>query len=121
MPEDIFRKRASLSRRERKYCTCLLKVREKTKINPYAICTRSLYNLQGIKRRKTVDCDYNYNYEKIPVNMIRSLANERKVPIKGTKSNRNKLTPKKTLINRLYRKITQRRSERYRSMKSKMK
>jgi hypothetical protein len=119
MPEDLFKKRALLTKRERKYCTCLLKVREKSKINPYAICTRSLYNLQGIKRRKIVDCDYNYNYEKIPVKMLRSLATERKVPIKGIRSNRNKLTPKKTLINRLSRRITERRTERYKSLKNK--
>ena len=117
MPEDLFRKRAALSKRERKYCTCLLKVRPKTDINPYAICTKSLYNLQGVRRHKIVDCDYNYNYEKVPIEMLRSLAKERNVPIHSKRANRKTLTPKKTLINRLHKKITERRSKYYKTLK----
>jgi len=122
MPENLFKPRAALSRRERKYCTCLLKARNKsTEYNPYAVCTRSVYNLQGVKRRKTVDCDYNYNYEKVPIEMLRSLAKERGVPVHGVKGNNKVLTPKKTLINRLSRKITERRTKRYKSYKEKAK
>ena len=122
MPENLFRPRAALTRRERKYCTCLLKARSKsTGYNPYAICTKSVYNLQGVKRRKTVDCDYNYNYEKVPIEMLRSLAKERGVPVRGVKGNNKVLTPKKTLINRLSRKITERRTKRYKDYKEKAK
>ncbi len=74
MPENLFRKRARLTKRERKYCSCLLKVRDKVPSNPYAVCTKSIYNLQGVRRHKTVDCDSNYNYEKVPIDMLRSLA-----------------------------------------------
>ena len=39
-------KTKNLNNREKRYCSCLMKVRD-TKLNPYGICTNSVYNLQG--------------------------------------------------------------------------
>jgi len=120
---NMFIKRAPLSKRERKYCSCLLDVREKSKTNPYGICTRSIYTLQGKKRNKIVDCDINYNYEKIPIEKIRALAKERKVSIYNKNKNKpssKTLSKKKTLINRLYNSIRETKKNRYYKLKSKI-
>jgi hypothetical protein len=119
MPANIFRKRAPLTKRERRYCSCLLNVRDKSPINPYAICTSSVYTQQGVTRRKRVDCDSNYEYENVPVEMLRSLAKEKKVPIHSKVGNKKVMTPKKTLINRLYKHIYTRKSKYYHSLKNK--
>ena len=119
MPANIFRKRAPLTKRERRYCSCLLNVRDKSPINPYAICTSSVYTQQGVTRRKRVDCDSNYEYENVPVEMLRSLAKEKKVPIHSKVGNKKVMTPKKTLINRLYKHIYTRKSKYYNSLKNK--
>jgi hypothetical protein len=123
MPSDIFKKRANLTKRERKYCSCLLKVRDKSPINPYAICTSSIYSQQGKYRNKTVNCDINYEYEKIPMSQLRSLAKERKVSIYNKNKNKNKkgLTKKATLISRISKDITTKRSKYYKSLKAKAK
>ena len=119
MPANIFRKRAPLTKRERRYCSCLLNVRDKSPINPYAICTSSVYTQQGVTRRKRVDCDSNYEYENVPAEMLRSLAKEKKVPIHSKVGNKKVMTPKKTLINRLYKHIYTRKSKYYHSLKNK--
>ena len=113
MPGEIFRKRAPLTKRERKYCSCLLKVRDKTqtKANPYAVCTSSIYSQQGVRRQKTVDCDTNYEYEKIPLKMLQSLAKEKKIPIHTQVGTRKVLTKKKTLIGRLSKSLQERRTK----------
>jgi hypothetical protein len=116
MPSDIFKKRTNLSRRERKYCSCLLKVRAKSKINPYGVCTNAIYSSQGKNRNKVVNCDINYEYEKIPMNQLRSLAKERKVSIYN--KNKKGMTQKKTLINRIHKDITTKRSKYYKSLKA---
>ncbi len=121
MPANIFRKRAPLTKRERRYCSCLLNVRAKSTVNPYAVCTSSVYSQQGVTRHKRVDCDSNYEYENVPVEMLRSLAKEKKVPIKSKVGNKQVMTPKKTLINRLYKNIYARKSKYYHSLKDKVK
>lgn len=117
MPSDIFKKRANLTKRERKYCSCLLKVRDKSLVNPYAVCTSSIYSQQGKRRNKTVNCDINYKYEKIPMSQLRSLAKERKVSIYN--KNKKGLTKKATLIGRISKDITTKRSKYYKSLKAK--
>ena len=41
----MFKKNSKLSKVERKYCSCLVKVRSKRIKNPYGICTNSVYGL----------------------------------------------------------------------------
>ena len=60
------KKKSNLTKREKKYCSCLMKVRATLKKSnprsPYAICTTSLYNAQNLKRTKRIDCSKNYNF-----------------------------------------------------------
>jgi hypothetical protein len=102
MPSDIFDKKTRLGKRERSYCSCLLKVREKSKINPYGICTHAIYNSHG-RKRPTVDCPINYIYENVPIEQLRALAKERKISIYSynKKTKKRKLTPNHILIKRL--------------------
>ena len=46
-----FKKSAKLSGIERKYCSCLVKVRSGS-IKPYGICTRSVYGSRKLKEQK---------------------------------------------------------------------
>ena len=71
-------KTKKLSFVEKKYCSCLMKVRN-TKFNPYGICTNSVYNLQGLKRNKVVECGKYYNFTKYTVPMLRFFLKEKKV------------------------------------------
>ena len=86
-------KTKKLSFVEKKYCSCLMKVRN-TKFNPYGICTNSVYNLQGLKRNKVVECGKYYDFSNYTVPMLKFFLNEKKV--KG-KSKMNK----KQLLNLL--------------------
>ena len=58
--------KSNLTKREKKYCSCLMKVRATLKKSnprsPYAICTTSLYNAQNLKRTKRVNCSKNYKF-----------------------------------------------------------
>jgi hypothetical protein len=102
MPSNIFDKKTRLGKRERSYCSCLLKVREKSKVNPYGICTNTIYNKHG-KTRPPVDCSINYIYENVPIEQLRSLAKERKISnySYNKKTHRRTLTKKHILIRRL--------------------
>jgi hypothetical protein len=115
--KNVFIKRAPLTKRERRYCSCLLQVRGKTPVNPYAVCTSSVYSQQGVKRRKRVDCDVNYDYDSIPMKMIKSLAKERKVSLKVKKNKRSVDASKKTLINRLNKDIRTKKAKHYYSLR----
>ena len=67
-----------LTETEKKYCSCLMKVRG-SKFNPYAICTDSVYNKQGYKRNKVVSCEKYYDFSKYTVPMLRFFLKEKKV------------------------------------------
>ena len=71
-------KTKNLSFVEKKYCSCLMKVRN-TKFNPYGICTNSVYNLQGLKRNKVVECGKYYDFSQYTVPMLRFFLKEKKV------------------------------------------
>lgn len=120
MPGDIFNKRARLPKRERSYCSCLLKVRQKSKQNPYGICTHTIYNQHG-KTRPTVDCSINYKMENIPIEQLRSLAKERKVSVfsYNKKTKKRKYSQKRTLIRRLEDDIVTKKSSRSKKQKKK--
>ena len=47
----MFKKNNKLSNVERKFCSCLVKVRSKKIKNPYGICTSSVYGSRKIKRK----------------------------------------------------------------------
>lgn len=119
MPKkNLFTKKAPLSQRERRYCSCLLDVRSKRlPYNPYAVCTKSVYNSQGVSRKKRVDCDPNYNLNAVPLNSVRALAEEKKVSLMS----KSGMASKKLLVNRLSRKIMKRKSDYYKSLKSQVK
>jgi hypothetical protein len=113
MPSNIFDKKTRLPKRERSYCSCLLRVREKSKINPYGVCTNTIYNRHG-KRRPIVDCTINYIYENIPIEQLRALAKERKISIYSynKKTKTRALTQNHILIRRLEDDIISKKSRR---------
>jgi hypothetical protein len=119
MPKNnLFSKRAPLTRRERRYCSCLLDVRSKRlPYNPYAVCTKSVYNSQGVSRKKRLDCDPNYNLNAVPIDSVRALAEEKKISL----MNKNGMASKKILVGRLSRKIMKRKTDYYKSLKSQVK
>ncbi len=119
MPKaNLFTKKAPLSKRERRYCSCLLNVRSKRlPYNPYAVCTQSVYTSQGVSRKKRVDCDPNYNFDVVPINSVRALAEEKKISIMGKKG----MASKKVLVDRISRKVTKRKIDYYKSLKSQVK
>ena len=71
-------KTKNLSFVEKKYCSCLMKVRN-TKFNPYGICTNSVYNLQGLKRNKVVECGKYYDFSNYTIPMLKFFLKEKKV------------------------------------------
>lgn len=118
MPKDIFKKHARLSKDGRKYCSCLLSLRDKGVNSPYGICTHSVYVTQG-KERHNVDCQMNYNYDKLNMKQLKSLAREKKVSYKNKKTKKD--VSKKILVNRLIREVGQNKSDYYHSLKKKAK
>ncbi len=119
---QMFVKRTPLTKRERKYCSCLLDVRDKqeeqkTKYNPYAVCTNSVYTSQGKRRNKFVNCETSYDYEKLPVKSLRNLAKEKKLSL----IKNNKIASKRIVISRITKRRQQRISAYYKRQKSKSK
>ena len=79
---------------DKKYCSCLMKVRSKKNPNPYGICTDAVYGSRGLVRDKVVECSEEYNFDKYNLKMLKLYAKEKK--IKGfSKMN------KKELLNKL--------------------
>ena len=77
-------KSIKLTAREQRYCRCLVKVRATGIRNPYAICTNSVYNLQKKKRKKTVLCSLNYNFEKFTKPQLLNYVKDKKIKHKKT-------------------------------------
>ena len=47
---------------EKNYCHCIQQIKRKNpKINPYAICTDSVYGSKGLTRDKVIKCDKYYS------------------------------------------------------------
>lgn len=68
------------SKREQRYCSCLMKVRPTLKRGtPYAICTNSVYSLQKTKRTKRVDCSKKYDFKKYTLKQLKAYAKEKKI------------------------------------------
>lgn len=90
----------NLSLKERRYCSCLMKVREKG-YNPYGICYTRV--LKGKKTRKgTVPCSVNYTFKKFPTKQLMKYAGEKKVSLKYKQGkNKGKKIDRKNLLRRL--------------------
>ena len=71
-------KTKNLTKLEKRYCSCLMKVRD-TKLNPYGICTNSVYNLQGETRNKVVECSKYYDFSKYSVTMLKLFLKEKNI------------------------------------------
>ena len=102
----MFNKKSKLSPREHRYCSCLLKVRGKSKPlrsdniqNPYGICTNSVYNLQDKKRTKRIGCLKNYDLNSITFYQLKALAIEKKIKVRD----KGRYISKKKILNRLKR------------------
>jgi hypothetical protein len=76
---DIYKKKSKLSKREKRYCSCVFKLKLRNDINPYAICTSSVYNKQNKKRNKVVKCSENINYNKIDRTDLMKYARSKKL------------------------------------------
>ena len=59
----MIKKKSKLNFIEQKYCSCLIKVGENI-LNPFGICTSSVYSTRGKKRTKQVKCFSNYDFKK---------------------------------------------------------
>jgi hypothetical protein len=118
MVKDIFTPNSPLTKLERKYCTCLLDVRDKSKgkVNPYAVCTKSIYTTRGLTRHKQVGCDYNYNYDSMNQKSLFQLAKEKKL----TKGKAQKKLTKKMLSNKLSGRVQKLRTQKYKKIKNKL-
>ena len=77
----MFKKNIKLSKVQRKYCSCLVKVRSK-KIRPYGICTTSVYESRKIKRKGNVKCSKTYRLPSLTKDQLLYLAKEKKISVK---------------------------------------
>ena len=74
----MFKKNSKLNTIQRKYCSCLLKVRSK-KTNPYGICTSSVYGSRKLKRKGSVKCSKTYKLTSLTKTQLLNLAIEKKI------------------------------------------
>ena len=100
-------KTKKLNSREKRYCSCLMKVRSKSLKNekissPYGICTNSVYNIQNVKRTKMIKCSDNYNFDQYDLKTLQAYAIEKKIPIKTRTGN---LYSRSLLLKKLKKKI----------------
>jgi hypothetical protein len=68
-----------LTAREKRYCRCLMHLYKNTKYNPYAVCTNSVYNRQGVHRKRVVPCSENYLFESYSKDQLLGYAASHKV------------------------------------------
>jgi hypothetical protein len=89
-----------LSRTEEKYCNCLMHVRGKTGISaPYGICTKSVYNEQGMKRSNRVDCDAHYKFSNYSKDELRALAKEKHIKVDKEMSQKEMANKMQRILN----------------------
>ena len=72
-------KTKKLTSREKRYCSCLMKVRGKGINNPYGICTAAVYSKQGVARDTMVPCTKHYDLSRYPLRILRPYAKEKKI------------------------------------------
>ena len=115
-------KSSTLKSVDRRYCSCLQKVRtsqyiknpsgyKKTKkllrkkqsvplgnvYNEYAVCNASVYNGRGLKRDAMVNCSQNYDFDSLPMISLQAFAIDKNMKLK-TKGGRM-LSRKQLLTN----------------------
>ena len=83
----MFKKKSNLSTIQRKYCSCLVKVRSK-KTNPYGICTKSVYSSRKLKRNDNIKCSKTYKLTHLTNSQLLNLAREKKIKV-NKKMNRS--------------------------------
>jgi hypothetical protein len=113
---------------DRRYCSCLQKVRtsqymknpsgyKKTKkivrtkqsvplgsvYNEYAVCNSSVYNSRGLKRDVMVNCSQNYDFDSLPLFSLQAFAIDKNMKLK-TKGGR--MLSKKQLLKNIKDKMT---------------
>lgn len=112
MSEKVSRKSStsskSLSKIERRYCSCIMMVlgdkkqkqarKENPQLTPFGLCTHSVYNSKGLKRTTNPECGPYYKFEKYPIESLREYAKQRKINV--TKNNKYK--SKQELSKELY-------------------
>ena len=76
---NLVLKTKKLNPREKRYCSCLMKVRRQGIKNPYGICTSAVYTKQGEVRDKMIKCTVYYDFSKYPLNILRPFAREKKI------------------------------------------
>ena len=64
---------------EKRYCSCLMKVRGRGIKNPYGICTAAVYNKQGETRDEMIQCTIHYDLARYPLSILRPYAKEKKI------------------------------------------
>lgn len=88
------RKTSKLNNREKRYCSCLMKVRanlsRKNTRGPYGICTSSVYNKQNKKRTKLIKCSKNYNFKVYSLKHLKEYAREKKIKLTKNKKPKTK-------------------------------
>jgi hypothetical protein len=119
MAKDLFLPKSPLTKIQRKYCTCLVDVRDKSKgkVNPYAVCTKSIYTTRGLSRNTQVGCDSNYNYDKMSEASLIGIAKEKSISLKNKK---NKKASKKLLASRLSGRIQVIKTKKYKLLKKQL-
>ena len=67
---------------DKTYCHCIQKVKHKNpNINPYAICTNSVYSSRNLKRTKVIKCDKYYDWDKMNVKELRKHAKRKNIKL----------------------------------------
>jgi hypothetical protein len=89
-----------LSRMEERYCNCLMHVRPKLGVTaPYGICTKSVYNQQGMKRSKMIDCDNHYKFSNYSKDELKALAKEKEIKVNGDMSQKEMANKLQRILN----------------------
>jgi hypothetical protein len=124
--QPIIKKSKLGPKMNRKYCSCLQKVRtyqykknprmyRKTKklirkkqyiyepgtfYSEYAICNKTIYSNKNRKRPRNVNCSQNYNFDAMPLYALQAYAIDKHIP---TTKNRKRLTkPQLTNVLKTY-------------------
>ena len=80
----MIKKKSKLKPLEKKYCRCLVKVRGKSLkknkiINPYGICTKSVYLTKALKRSKRINCLGNLELKALTHKQLKAIIIEKKI------------------------------------------
>ncbi len=120
---NMFRKESRLTKEQRKYCNCLMKVRKSTYDRKYDgnmhyyICRRGIIgrlmkdrkiNQKDAEKRLNIriNCGLNYNLGEYDIEELRAYAKELGVATyRKLKSGKIKMTPKHTLVRNIYNKV----------------